>query len=252
MSARALRLFPCALLLALALPALAADRRPARDIALAVEQALHTSGYRMRASVAREGEPAQSAVKVTLVGERGEAPPRLLVRAVAPDEVRGQAILFETGPGQQVRGRGPAKEGGSAAAVDAYAPVFGSDLVPWDLLSLWWRWPAQTKAGTETLLGYDCEVIESAGGRGAVSRVRSSVATALRIPLKVEFFAPDGHRLRTLRVLRVARRPNGETAARLFAIEVPGKAVSRVEVYGGEEGLVLEPTAFSPAREEGT
>lgn len=244
------RLLSVALLLVLAMPAFAADRRPARDIALAVEQALHTSGYRLRASVAREGAEPSSALKVTLVGERGEAPPKLLLRAVAPDAVRGQAVLLEAGADQAVRASGTTA-GGGVKPVDAFAPAFGSDLVPWDFLSLWWRWPQQAKAGSETLLGYDCEIIESAGGRGAVARVRSSVATALRLPLKVEFLAADGRLLRTLRVLRVARRPNGETAAREFTIALPGHPVSRVEVYGGEEGLVLEHAAFSPVREEG-
>ena len=227
--------------------AVAADARTAQVLADEVDQALRSSGYRVRASVSREGEAAEAALKVTLVGRREEAAQRLLIRAVAPDAFRGQAVSVDTGAGNAVRaaGYGTAGETG-ARAVDPYAPVFGSDLVPWDFLSLWWRWPKQARVGEEAEMGYECVVIESSGARGPVARVRSWVAPALRIPLRVEFYGADGRLLRAMRVQQVARRSNGGTAAKLVTIASANKAQSRFEIYGGEEDLELPPEAFRP------
>ncbi len=227
----------------------ASDARSAKIVAAEVDEALRASGYRLRAVVSREGETPQASLKITLLGQREEGRQRLMVQAVAPDAVRGQAVLMEIGAGGVLRTTGrDAKGGRGMRPANPFDPVFGSDLVPWDFLSLWWRWPHQDKVRAETVMDYECEVIESSGSGGPVVRVRSWVAAALRIPLRVEFYAADGTRLRTMRVLRLARRTNGGTAARVVSLEAAGKPASRFEVYNGEEGLVLGPAAFSPAR----
>lgn len=218
----------------------------AQDVVAAVEQASRTEGFRLRATLARHGEEKAEPLRVLLAGQRDETRQRLLIRALAPVTWHDQAIVVEAAAGAATRAMHyRAGDEAPATVADVYAPVFDGGLVPWDLLGEWWRWPRQSRVRDETVLGHDCVVVDSRGGRGPVARVRSWIAPALRLPLRVEFYRPDASLLRAIRVERVTRLADGRATARVMTLMDANGSVVRFDVYSGENGVVLDPMTFA-------
>jgi hypothetical protein len=77
-----------------------------------------------------------------------------------------------------------------------------------------------------------------------VARVRSWVAPELNLPLRIEYYAADGAMLASMRIDGIFKRTDGTSAARTMTLTGAGNAISRFEIYGGEEGVNLPPETF--------
>ena len=221
-----------------------------QEIVAAVERAGFTQGFRLRATITREGEATAHPLRILITGEQDEQRHRLLIRALGPDAYRDQAVLVESNGKLPPRAYRFGSNGAPAQAADVHAPLFDSPLVAWNLMGEWWRWPRQARIRDDTMLGWDCVVIESRGGRGLVARVRSWIAPELNLPLRIEFYASDGAMLATIRIDNILRRANGTSAARTMSLTGAGDDTSRFEFYNGEEGVTLAPETF-PTVEDG-
>jgi len=215
-----------------------------QELVAGVERAAFTQGFRLRATVTREGQPDAKPLRVLLAGEKDEQRQRLLIRALGPDPWRDQAVLLESSRASPLRAYRFGSNSTPAQAADAHAPLFDSPLVAWNLMGEWWRWPGQAKVRDDTMLGWNCVVIESRGGSGPVARVRSWIAPELNLPLRMEFYAGDGALLSAIRIDSLFRRADGSSAARAMTLTAAGGSVSRFEVYNGEEGILLAPGTF--------
>jgi hypothetical protein len=246
-----------ALLLCLLGPGLSVAATP-QELVAAVERGGFTQGFRLRATVTREGESTAQPLRILMAGEQDEERHRLLIRALGPEAWRNQALLVETRRASPLRAYRFGSNGAPAQAADAHAPLFDSPLVAWNLMGEWWRWPRQAKIRDDTMLGWDCVLIESRGGSGPVARVRSWIAPELNLPLRIEFYAADGAMMGAIRVDNIFRRADGTSAARSMTLTSADNAASRFEVYSGEEGVTLAPGTFSlpegskPARARAT
>ena len=217
-----------------------------RELAATMARAGLTEGFRLRASIVREGAESW---RVMIAGTKDEKVQHLALRVMAPEAESGQALVMEAVPGQAPKALHFGPRDATAAAADALAPFLETGLVPWDFTGEWWRWPRQVLLREEQCLGHACVVLESSGReRGGVAKVRSWVAPVLRLPMRLEFLAADGTRLREMRVESVFRRPDGSGAARAMTLTDARGARRRVDVYNGEEGIALSPETFSVPR----
>jgi hypothetical protein len=215
------------------------------ELVASVERATMTPGFRLRATLMRDGDEPGQSLRVLIAGEKDSRRHRLMIRALGPEAWRNKTVVVESGAGVPVHaasyGMG---DGTAAAAVNAFSAVFGSALVPWHLTGEWWRWPRQAKVREEAMLGQDCVIVESRGGPGPVVRVRSWIAPQLRMPARVEFYGAEGLLLGTIRVTRYFRRADGSGAARTMVISDGRDGASRFEIYSGEEGIELAADTF--------
>jgi len=215
-----------------------------QELVAGVERAAFTQGFRLRATVTREGQAEAKPLRVLLAGEKDGERQRLLIRALGPDPWRNQAVLLESTRASPLRAYRFGSNGAAAQAADAHAPLFDSPLVAWNLMGEWWRWPHQSRVRDDTMLGWNCVVVESRGGSGPVARVRSWIAPELNLPLRIEFYAADGTLLSATRIDGLFKRSDGTSAARAMTLTTAGGPASRFEVYNGEEGVSLTPDTF--------
>ncbi len=232
-----------ALFLCLLLPTVAFGATP-QELVAGVEHAAFTHGFRLRATVIREGAAPAQPLRILMAGEKDEQGHRLLIRALGPDQWRNQAVLVESTLKSPLRAYRFTGEGAPAQAADVHASLFDSPLVAWNLMGEWWRWPRQARIRDDTMLGWNCVVVESRGGSGPVARVRSWIAPELNLPLRVEFYAAGGAMIGSMRIDSIFKRTDGTSAARTMTLTGAGNDASRFEIYSGEEGVTLAPETF--------
>jgi hypothetical protein len=102
-------------------------------------------------------------------------------------------------------------------------PFLGTDLTIGDLADDFLSWPAHEEIGREKVSGRDCVIIESrpspTAGGSAVALVRSWIAPALALPLKIEKYNGAGDLLRRIDVRRMARIDDRHWGAVVLAVQ---------------------------------
>jgi hypothetical protein len=128
-------------------------------------------------------------------------------------------------------------------------PFLGTDLTIGDLADDFLSWPAHEEVGREKVSGRDCTIIESrppAGGGSTVALVRSWIAPALALPLKIEKFDGAGDLLRRIEVRRVARIDDRHWGAAVLAVQRAGaRTRTELKMVKADRQAVVLPQEFS-------
>ncbi len=215
--------------------------------------ARESDGFEMRVSLQRSGAAAGDVVKIALIGQFHDGRERLLVRGIAPADIRGHSIVSERfGDRIESTSYEQASTPGASRA-DPSAGVFGSAMIVWDLMAPWWDWPVQIDEGPRTISGHACTQVRSRSDHrregSTVTEAISCVDAPNGLAWRTTLLDSHHHVLRSIEVTRVLRTQAGRSAARSASITDADGTVTLVEVYGGDEHYEIRPDTFeTPAR----
>jgi hypothetical protein len=233
------RLAVLAVLATCAQAALAAPT--ATELATRMREARLTPGAEARVqavTVAPDGQRSEP-VKLAIVGQSDAARRRLLLRSIAPESLRGEVRLAEYRAGciHAVDGKG---------AVDPFAPLFGTGLVAWDMLTPWWDWTRQSLAGNDRVAGRACTLVRSRNDdRDApIREVLSCVDADAGLSLRTQLYDGKGAAVRSIAVVTTLRKESGLLAAKKVSIAAGGE-ITEVETYSGDEHYDVPADAFA-------
>jgi outer membrane lipoprotein-sorting protein len=151
-------------------------------------------------------------------------------RSASNDEVAWQILWPKERAGEAVILR---QSGGRTTANQPLdAPLFGSALAVADAIENFYAWKNQSLAGTETVNGAPCAILESKPGDGdssIYSRVRSWVDTRRLVPLRVEKYGRDGQFARRIEMTRVVADAGRQIPANLTIRDVRRNIVTEVD-----------------------
>jgi hypothetical protein len=117
------------------------------------------------------------------------------------------------------------------------SPFLDSDLSIEDLSDDFWQWPAPTLAGTETVNGEPCAIIDlrpPAGRPYSYGRVRAWISTAKTLPLRLEKFDASERLVKRFTFRKLVQR-DGIWAPATTVVQAPGSSrETLVELSRGE------------------
>ena len=222
----------------------------AAALAASMRQARFSDGFevRMRLSTIDPEGHRSAPIKLAVIGQFAADTARLLVRGISPDSLRDQLFAVERDAGGRIRSvRYGSKLADGIVPVDPFAPLFGTDLVLWDLLSPWWDWSQQSPVGTGKAAGHDCAIVRSQANTAAsgIREVISCVNAEAGLAFRTELF--DGHRapVRTIAVEQSLRKASGLAFVKHITIVSADRSATEVEVYGGDENYLVGADTFA-------
>jgi outer membrane lipoprotein-sorting protein len=174
----------------------------------------------------------------------------LLYQVLWPASRKGEALCLEKSASGVVTGfffEPPDKVTpfSSARWQDAY---LDSNLSLEDLTEDFWQWPSQKITGEELLNGEVCQILDSsppAGLHSSYSLIRTWVAPAKTLPLRIEKFGRDGRLAKRFIVSKVAKHDKTWMPV-TTVIETPGQTrQTNFEISRGERGIELPLSDFS-------
>lgn len=214
----------------------------ATELAARMREARLTPGFEARVqatNVSSDGQRSE-AVKLAVVGQFDAARRRLLIRGIAPESIRNESRLAEF-RADCVRAL---DRGG---AIDPHAPLFGTTLVAWDMLTPWWEWPRQSLAGTDLVAGRACTLIRSRSAErdAPIREALSCVDADAGLALRTQLFDGHGALVRSIVVDSTLRKESGLLAAKKFTVTARDKT-TELETYSGDEHYDIQNDAFMP------
>ncbi len=237
------------LLMVVARVAVAAGAADADAIAASMREARRSEGFEVRLAASTvEPDGSRSAqIRLAVVGRFEATRQRLVIRGIAPADVRGRAVAAERDDGGRLRAVASAEPPVDVAAADPHAPLFGAGLVPWDMLGAWWSWPKQSLEGMARVGGRECTLLRSrgAGDGSRIAEVLSCVDREARLARRTQLFAAQRRRVRTVTVMQTMRKESGASAAKRLSIAAAGQPAIEVDVYGGDEHYETRPDTFA-------
>jgi len=180
----------------------------------------------MMAVKARPGSPG-GALQLQIKQRRTPARADILYQVLWPKERKGEAVLLH-------------QNAGSAPAVMVYLPpndprklspgqggesLFGGDLTYQDAIENFFDWGNQGLAGSESVNGIDCVIVESKPGgadHSIYGSVRSWIDTRRLVPLRVEKYFPSGRLARRIDTTRVATDDEGRPIPADLSVHATG------------------------------
>ena len=235
------------LLLGAALASASGEPLSATSLAESMRAARQSDGFELRVQLQATGGGAEDVVRIALIGQFHAGRERLLVRGIAPANLRGRSIVSERF-GDRVESTAYEHDATPASSrADPLAGLFGSPLAAWDLMAPWWDWPVQVDDGPRTISGHACTQLRSRPDRramSAVAEVISCVDAPQGLAWKTTLLDSRHRVLRSIEVTRVVRTQAGRSAARSASITDADGAVTRLDVYGGDERHEIRPDTF--------
>lgn len=196
--------------LTLCATSLAADPAPltAADIASKLST-LHQDGssfVRLRMEI--KGGSAPEVLQLQIKQRRTKASSDVLYQVLFPKERKGESVLLKKSGNRGGSGTAFAPSTGKTRTIDDLGKemLFGSDLACEDVVDDFFSWDNQTLAGTETIDGTACQVLESKPGKGERSSygsVKSWIDARRLVPLRIEKYSSSGKLLRRIDTTRV-------------------------------------------------
>jgi len=214
-----------------------------------IRQARYSDGFeaRMNVSVFRPDGEHVSTFKFAVIGQVGKNRQRLLIRGIAPKQIRNRHIAAERdsdGPIRAISYENTAIN--VSAGLDPASRLFGSGMVLWDLFAPWWNWSRQEWIGNRLSGENGCTAIHSqTGGNALVREVVSCVDRDAKLSLNTQLFDREHKLLRTIAVERTMRKTSGKLAAKKLTITERDGTVTEVEVYSGDENYVITADTFA-------
>ncbi|MDE2368264.1 MAG: hypothetical protein KGN16_04775 [Burkholderiales bacterium] len=215
-----------------AAPATAASAPDGAALAAAMRRAMQSDGFELRLTLRDPADGSSTPQRIAIVGEFGAQRRRIALRGIAPANIANRRYRAELGADARVRLLEP-------ALADVQAPVWGSALVPWDLLGAWWDWPVQELGGADQAAGHACRWLHSrppaAAAGGGVTAVDSCIDAADGVALVTRCWGPRHRLLRSIEVTRLLRKSSGLAAAKSALIRAADGTTTAIEVYDGDE-----------------
>lgn len=213
-----------------------------------MREAQRSTGFAVRLQISEQGNeqngsPHSEPVKLAIIGQSTAAGRRLLLRGIAPAAVRDQQRLAEVSAAPA----GCTRASDARGKVDPLAPLFGTPLPAWDLLTPWWYWPRQTLVGKDQVAGKECTLIRSRNdaANSAVREVLSCVDGDAGLSWRTQWFDAQGGLLRSLTVVTTLRHENGLLSPRRAVLSV-GRRNFDIEAYSGDEHYRVVAATFAP------
>ncbi len=192
-------------------------------------------------------ETAGTTLQVQVRERRSPQGADVLYQILWPRERKGEAVVLNQSSNGAVKGFTLLPDG-STPSVHPEAPLFGSAMAAADTIENPYAWKNQSLAGTESIDGVDCVVLESKPGSGEhsiYSKVRSWIDTRRIVPLKVEKFLPAGKLARTFTTTRVFRVDSFNTPANLTVEDPQSGAKTTLEGSRIERDATFTDSEFS-------
>lgn len=220
-----------------------------------VVRGMRTSGFRVRATLTQTDmkTKARQVRQLVVTGRRDGSRATTLFQVAWPDKLTGDAVrIDDTG---DHRLKGVRVEGGrtttltSANRSDAF---MGSDLSLEDLAFSFWFWPTHLKAGAEAVGEYDCVIVDSRppkAAQTAYSRVRTWVAPAVSVPLRIEVYSAGGAMAKRMGMYRILKLGERWLPAILTVEPAHGRTRTVIEGVKYESAVRLTDADFAlPAK----
>jgi hypothetical protein len=239
----------------LASAVLTGQQAPARPsgapMVASVLAARRNDGTRFRATLTTTNMQTKAKAVRQLIVTARRSPTRstTLYRVAWPPEASNDAWVIEDTGDHLLKGF--RYEAGKFTALttknrpDRFA---GSDLTLEDLEFAFWFWPTQVATGAEAVGEYDCTIVESrpAAGRAAgYARVKSWIAPALSVPLRIELFDADGQLAKRLGMYRILLLGDRWMPTLLTVEPRDGRSRTVIEGVRYEPGLAVTDADFS-------
>jgi hypothetical protein len=211
-------------------PARAQETMNAKELAASMNAALNDGSSFIRLRMEIRGG-ARTTLQLQLKSRRTGAGSDILYQVLYPKNRKGESVLLQkhggkaTGkvfiPGTGVQNIGSMKD-----------LMFGSDLSYEDVIENFFAWDQQAIVGAEEVDHTQCQILESKGGAGSYSKVRSWIDTKRMVPLRVEKYA-GSNVVRRIETTRVAKNDKDRPVAASLKIQ-RGAQGSETEIEGSD------------------
>ncbi|MBN2398979.1 MAG: outer membrane lipoprotein-sorting protein [Candidatus Aminicenantes bacterium] len=238
-------------LLFTAAPVFAHDIATERLIARVLE-ARQIRGARGIAQLIREDleHGTSRSRRLVITSATRERTTMVLYLARATAATSGSAVLITLAPGRTAGGyifNGPETVLPLTPALFEQ-PFFTTDLTIGDLTDDFLAWPSQRQIGSERVRGRDCVIIESLPSprtQSPIARVRSWIAPAIALPLKIEKYDAAGALQRRFIVKRVSRLDDQSWCAAVLAVTgVGGRTRTTLKMLRGDRHAEVKMSEF--------
>ncbi len=177
----------------------------------------------------------------------------LVYQVLWPDEHKGEAVILHQGQGAA---KGsiivPQQPVRAIKASEMNDGLFDSDLSYQDAVENFFAWKKQAIAGSETINGVSCQILESKPDSSSVSvyaKVRSWIDPQRFVPLRIEKYSSSGELVRRIDVTRVARDEKHHPIPANLTVRGPRK--NSVTEFNGariDQDVNFTDADFTPAK----
>jgi hypothetical protein len=145
-------------------------------------------------------------LQIQIKQRRTKGASEVVYQVLWPKERKGESVLLRKIGNRAASGSVFTPPNTLRTIGDLREPLLGSDLSCEDIIDDFFAWERQTIAGTETVDGVNCQILESKPGKGErtiYGSVRSWIDTRRLVPLRVEKYSASGQLLRRIDTTRV-------------------------------------------------
>ena len=179
----------------------------ANELASALAARQEGAAYvRLRLQVKSSENAAPETLQLQIKERRTKTTTDLVYQVLWPQERKGESVLLHQGSGHSATGVifTPPDKSQTLSGSQLREPFFGSDLSYLDVIEDPFSWQNQSIAGTETISGVSCTILESKPNKGESEyvKVRSWIDPTRLVPLRIEKDSASGDvkRIETTRV----------------------------------------------------
>jgi outer membrane lipoprotein-sorting protein len=199
-----------------------------------------TNYIRLKMDVRASGG-ARSAFQIQIKERRSRSASDVLYQILWPKERKGESVLLKKSGGRSPSGFlfAPPDTMRPLGASQMKEPLFGSDLSYEDVIGNFFAWDHQALAGSETVDGVNCQILESKPGKGdqsAYLKVRSWIDVARIVPMRVEKYSASGQVARRIVTTRVVKEDKNRWIPASLTVSRPDQG-SVTEIDGSKNRL---------------
>jgi hypothetical protein len=241
-----------AILLNFSAVAAEAPQKNAQDFAAQLSAIRQSGPSYVRLRLETKLGAAKTVFQIQLKARRTKTTTELVYQVLWPKERKGESILlkktadgaasgFVFVPPNNLRTLDPAQMSQA---------VFGTDLSYADLIENFFAWDHQSIAGSETVDGVNCQLLESRLGKGERSpygKVRSWIDATRIVPMRVEKCLANGDVVRRIDTTKVIKDDAGRfIPARLTIRRTGSDSVTELEGTSSKSDVVYGEKEFTP------
>lgn len=183
-----------------------------------------------------------NALQVQIKSRKSASSTEVVYQILFPKEQKGTSVLLRSsGSGASFT---PPDKLTTIEASQMKQPLFGSALNYEDVVQNFFAWENQSFAGTETIDKVECHILESKGGKGSYSKVRSWIDLRRMVPMRVEKYSSSGEVALRIDTTDVVQNDGKHIPANLSARR--GSTVTELDGSRIKRGVSFTDADFSP------
>jgi hypothetical protein len=243
--------FVLSLLFSVCLGAPAAELSP-NELASAVAAKQEGDAYvRLRLQVKPSGNAAEETLQIQIKERRTKTATDLVYQVIWPQQRKGESVLLHQEAGRSATGSvfTPPDKSQILTASRLREPFFGSDLSYLDVIEDPLSWENQTIAGTETINGVNCTILESKPNKGEseYAKVRSWIDPNRLVVFRIEKYLPSGELRVRIETSRVSNDDKGRPIPANLIVQNPQKgSVTELDGSRIKHSVTFSDTEFTP------